>query len=76
MDSPRFARLGGMEDDWTMLNYLSNAPLGRAISETGGSAAARAEGDKHKAAIVIWGWYGVTQEVVSLRGRSKITIDF
>ena len=27
MDPPRFTGLGGMEDVWTMLNYLSNAPL-------------------------------------------------
>jgi hypothetical protein len=40
--------------------------LGRAIIEQEGSAAARAEGEKHKAAIVLWGWYGVTTEAVSL----------
>ena len=41
-------------------------PLGRAITEAEGSAAARAEGEKRKAAIVIWGWYGVMAEAVPL----------
>lgn len=40
--------------------------LGQAITEAEGSAVARAEGEKHKAAIVIWGWYGMTAEVVPL----------
>ncbi|MFB0535167.1 MAG: tetratricopeptide repeat protein [Anaerolineae bacterium] len=48
--------------------------LGRVIKEsevdkeTGkmGIAAARAKGEKRKAAIVIWGWYGVTAEAVPL----------
>jgi hypothetical protein len=40
--------------------------LGRAITEAEGSAAARAEGEKRQAAIVIWGWYGVTAEAVPL----------
>jgi len=38
--------------------------LGRAITEAEGSAAARAEGEKRKATIVIWGWYGATAEAV------------
>ena len=40
--------------------------LGRAITQAEGSAAARAEGKKRQAAIVIWGWYGVTAEAVPL----------
>ena len=40
--------------------------MGRAITEAEGSAAARAEGEKCKATIVIWGWYGVTAEAVPL----------
>ena len=58
----------------TILNRLRTAlqsyndvdvnALGRAITEEEGSAAARAEGNKYKATIVIWGWYGVTSEVV------------
>jgi tetratricopeptide (TPR) repeat protein len=40
--------------------------LGRAITEAQGSAAARAEGEKRQAAIVIWGWYGATAEAVPL----------
>ncbi len=40
--------------------------LGRAITEAEGSATARAEGEKRKAAIVIWGWYGATAEAVPL----------
>ena len=38
--------------------------LGRAITEVEGTTGARAEGEKRKATIVIWGWYGVTTEVV------------
>jgi len=38
--------------------------LGRAITEAEGSTVAWAEGEKHKATIVIWGWYGVTDEKV------------
>jgi tetratricopeptide (TPR) repeat protein len=34
--------------------------LGRVITEAEGSAAARAEGERRKATIVIWGWYGTT----------------
>ncbi|MDY7079091.1 MAG: tetratricopeptide repeat protein [Chloroflexota bacterium] len=40
--------------------------LGRAITEAEGSSAARAVGAKHDAAIVIWGWYRPTEEVVAL----------
>jgi tetratricopeptide (TPR) repeat protein len=40
--------------------------LGRAITEAEGSASVRAEGAGRKAAIVIWGWYGVTAEMVPL----------
>ena len=40
--------------------------LGQTITEAEGSAAARAEGEKRKAAIVVWGWYGVTAEAVPL----------
>ncbi len=41
-------------------------PLGRAITEAEGSAVARAAGEEHEAAIVIWGWYGATEEAVPL----------
>ncbi len=40
--------------------------LWRAITEMEGSLTARAEGEKHKAAVVIWGWHGVTAEAVPL----------
>jgi tetratricopeptide (TPR) repeat protein len=40
--------------------------LGQPITEAEGSDAARAEGEKHKAAIVIWGWYGLPGEAVPL----------
>jgi len=40
--------------------------LGRAITEAEGSTVARAEGEKRKATIVIWGWYGATAEAVPL----------
>jgi len=40
--------------------------LGRAITEQEGSAVARAEGERRKATIVIWGWYGATEEVVPI----------
>jgi tetratricopeptide (TPR) repeat protein len=38
--------------------------MGRPITEAEGSAVARAEGEKHKATIVIWGWYGLSTEIV------------
>jgi tetratricopeptide (TPR) repeat protein len=60
----------------TVLNKLRQAlephddvqveALGRAITEAEGSAVAHAEGKKRRAAIVIWGWYGVTAEAVPL----------
>ena len=40
--------------------------LGRAITESEGSAVAHTEGEKRNAAIVIWGWYGMTAETVPL----------
>jgi tetratricopeptide (TPR) repeat protein len=40
--------------------------LNQTITEQQGSEAARVIGEKHKATIVIWGWYGVTQETVPL----------
>jgi len=48
--------------------------LGRPIKENEpdpetkktGSASARAAGEQHNAAIVIWGWYGLTSEAVPL----------
>ncbi len=36
-------------------------PLGRIITEAEGSDRARAEGERQKATIVIWGWYGATE---------------
>jgi len=60
----------------TILNRLREAteqyddveivPLGEVITEEQGSAVARAAGERRKAAIVIWGWYGVTEEAVPL----------
>lgn len=41
-------------------------PLDRTITEAGGSMAARAEGQKQNATIVIWGWYGLTEAKVPL----------
>ncbi|NJP09731.1 MAG: hypothetical protein HC866_09780 [Leptolyngbyaceae cyanobacterium RU_5_1] len=40
--------------------------LGKPITRQQGSKVAREEGEKEKAAIVIWGWYGKTKEVVSV----------
>jgi tetratricopeptide (TPR) repeat protein len=40
--------------------------LGRVITEGEGSAVARAEGDKRKATITIWGWYGTPGVAVPL----------
>ena len=47
-------------------NDVKVEALGRAIIETEGSAVARAEGEKRKATIVLWGWYGATAEAVPL----------
>ena len=47
-------------------NDVQVESLGRTITEREGSAVARAEGEKRKAAIVIWGWYGVTAEAVPM----------
>jgi len=41
-------------------------PLRLVITEGEGSAVARAEGEKHKAAMVIWGWYGLPGKAVPL----------
>lgn len=41
-------------------------PLNRLITEQEGSEVARTEGKRHKATIVIWGWYGNTGEAVPL----------
>jgi len=38
--------------------------LDRTITAIEGSEEARAEGKKHSASIVIWGWYGATEKVV------------
>ena len=46
--------------------------LGRAITEAEGSDVARAEGEKRKAAIVLWGWYGATAEAVPLSAHFEI----
>jgi tetratricopeptide (TPR) repeat protein len=46
--------------------------LGRMITGVAGSTAARSEGEKHKAAIFIWGWYGVTVEAVSLSAHFEV----
>jgi tetratricopeptide (TPR) repeat protein len=40
--------------------------LGRAVSEIEGSSIARQEGNDRKASLVVWGWYGVTNEAVLL----------
>jgi hypothetical protein len=37
------------------------APLGRTITEHEGSKVARNEGERQRASVVIWGWYGVTR---------------
>ena len=41
-------------------------PLGRVITEADGSNIARTIGEQEKATILIWGWYGITKEVVPL----------
>jgi len=38
--------------------------LERAIREAKGSVVARAEEKRRQTAIVLWGWYGVTKEIV------------
>jgi tetratricopeptide (TPR) repeat protein len=77
---------GPKSDDYkvneTVLNHLRTTleeydnlkvvPLGRAITEIEGSTIARAEGEKHKASIVIWGWYGTTTEIVPLSVHFEI----
>jgi len=47
-------------------------PLRRAITEEEGKEAARAVGEEHGASIVIWGWYGATEEVVALSVNFEI----
>jgi tetratricopeptide (TPR) repeat protein len=68
-----FHRESTNQDDYIftrpLLQQLQNAlagdtkvevqALGRAITAQEGSTGARQEGERHKAAIVIWGWYGV-----------------
>lgn len=46
--------------------------LGRAITEAEGSAVARVEGEKRRAAIVIWGWYRPTAVKVSLSANFEL----
>lgn len=60
----------------TILSNIKNAlnnyndveviPLERVITEAEGSRVARAIGEQEKATILIWGWYGITKEVVPL----------
>ena len=45
---------------------ISIEALGKPITEQEGSKAARAIGTERKANIVLWGWYGPTQEMVSI----------
>jgi tetratricopeptide (TPR) repeat protein len=56
---------------------VSVESLGRSISEQEGSTIARSEGEKKKASVVIWGWYGVTQEsaVVSINFEILCKLD-
>lgn len=56
-------RLGAAMKPYSDVEVIS---LGKAITQQEGSAAARADGEGRKAAIVIWGWYGVTPEAVQL----------
>lgn len=44
-------------------------PIGRSISEKEGSSVAQDEGRKVRATLVIWGWYGKTEEKVILSGH-------
>ena len=46
--------------------------LGKEITEGEGSEIARVEGERHKASIVIWGWYGLTNEIVPLSVRFEV----
>jgi len=46
--------------------------LRRPITEAEGGDVARAEGEKRKAAIVTWGWYGATAEAVPLSVNFEI----
>jgi len=48
------------------------ASLGRAITEAEGSALARAEGKKRRAAVVIWGWYRPTAAKVNLSANFEL----
>ena len=45
---------------------ISVEALGRAVSEQQGSKVAREIGQQRKARIVVWGWYGPTQDTVSV----------
>ena len=51
-----------------VVNYadVEVKPLGKTITEAEGSDIARQIGKEEKATILIWGWYGVTKEVVPL----------
>ncbi|WP_051469921.1 tetratricopeptide repeat protein [Fischerella sp. PCC 9605] len=46
--------------------------LGKSITEKQGKKVARNEGEKHKAIIVIWGWYGKTKEVVPISTNFEV----
>jgi tetratricopeptide (TPR) repeat protein len=47
-------------------------PLRRAISQQEGSETARKLGNKHNAAIVIWGWYAATEKACNLSVHFEI----
>jgi tetratricopeptide (TPR) repeat protein len=48
-------------------------PLGHAITEDEGSEVAITEGQKYKATVVVWGWYGVTENSVPLSINFELT---
>jgi tetratricopeptide (TPR) repeat protein len=72
-DSPDSKNFGVTE---TVINQLRQAteqysdvkiqPLNKSITAQEGSEVARAEGEKRKATIVIWGWYRNTGDIVPL----------
>ena len=58
--------ISNLRDETEAYDDVKIATLNQPITEQDGNDAARAAGEKQKATIVIWGWYGKTAETVPI----------
>ena len=66
--------LGNLQAELAVYDDVVVAALGRAISTAEGSEVARQEGERRRASVIVWGWYGITEEAVPVSVRFEVLV--